>query len=85
MNEKELVRLVATASAAFFVGQIYEQAKIMRKRKAIIKKFDTPETHDFWRTIQSYLNNPSDQRTVEQLVDDWQTNIKFRKIVENEK
>ena len=84
MDQKELVRISIAAGMGFIAGQVWEQFKITKKRRNALKKFNMRETNDFWKTISNYLNDPSDNRTVEQMIDDWQTNLKFHKIVNNE-
>ena len=85
MNKEDVVLAISAGAVGFVAGQVYEQYKMYKKRNASLKKFNKSDTSDFLRTLTKYLNNPNDNRTVEQLVDDWNTNLTFNKIVENEK
>lgn len=77
----ETKRIIIAACSGFMIGRTVEQYKIMRKRTMALRKFNNGQNQDFWSRIQKYLNDPNDDRTIEQLVDDWQTSLKFHKIV----
>lgn len=79
--DKEMTKIFAAAGVGFFVGMCYEDYKIIKKRRAVAKKFNERRDDDFWKMITKFLNDPTDNRTPWQLVNDWQTNIKFHKIV----
>lgn len=85
MDEKEVVKLAVVGIAGFYVGRIVTEYRVNKKRLMIAKRQQaTQENIDFWQTITKYLNDPSDKRTVEQMIDDWQTNLKFHQIVNKE-
>lgn len=79
----ETKRIVIAAASGFVIGRTVEQYKMYKRRQRRIEKMNTRADTDFWKTIEKYLSNPRDERTVEQLVKDWQTNLEFHKIVKN--
>ncbi len=87
--DKDVVKFIAVGIAGYYVGRIVSDYKIMKRRTAIVKRQTaTRENSEFWLTIQRYLNNPNDNRTVEQMVKDWQDNLethkKFNEIINGE-
>ena len=81
MDEKELVKLIAVGLAGYYVGLIVSSRNDIKRRKRKQKAMNARPDSDFWKMITTYLNDPSDRRSVEQLVDDWHTNLKFHKII----
>lgn len=81
----EQKRIIIAAASGFVIGKSLEQYKNVKRRRAVVAKFNTQHTSDFWQTVQKYLENPRDERTVEQMVKDWQTNLEFHKIVRDNK
>lgn len=82
MDKEDVVKYVCVGIAGYYIGRAVSDFK-MFKRKALITKRvkSSRENMDFWRTIEKYLNDPNDKRTVEQMVDDWQISLKFHQIV----
>ena len=81
----EQKRVLIAAASGFVIGRTVEQIKIIRRRNARIAKMSNRADTDFWKTIEKYLSNPNDPRSVEQMVKDWQTNLEFHKIMRNNK
>jgi hypothetical protein len=78
----EQKRIIIAAFSGFVVGRTVEQYRMYKKRNEAIKKASRRHDQEFWRTIQRYLENPRDDRTIEQLISDWQMNQKFHEITE---
>ena len=77
----ETKRIIIAAASGFVIGRTVEQYRIVKKRRQRIEKMNSRASADFWMTIEKYLGNPRDDRTVEQMVKDWQTRQEFNKIV----
>lgn len=77
----ETKRIIIAAASGFVIGKTLEQYKNVKRRRAVVEKFNSQRSSDFWQTVQKYLENPRDDRSVEQMVKDWQTNLEFHKIV----
>ena len=78
----EQKRIIIAAFSGYVIGRTVEQYRIYKKRNEAIKKANRHNDQEFWRTIQRYLNDPRDNRTIEQLIADWQMNQKFHEITE---
>ena len=81
-NEQK--RIIIAAFSGFVIGRSVESFRYYKKRNEAIKKANRQNDQEFWRTITRYLENPRDNRTIEQLIADWQTNQKFHGIIRNE-
>lgn len=82
----ETKRIIIAAASGFVIGRTVEQYKMYKRRQRRIEKMNT-RAYDanFWQTIEKYLSNPRDERTVEQMVKDWQTSLEFNRIVRDNK
>jgi hypothetical protein len=81
-NEQK--RIIIAAVSGFMIGRTIEQYRMFKKRNEAVKKAGRREDQLFWKTIQRYLEDPRDNRTIEQLIEDWQTNQKFHEVIRNE-
>ena len=80
----EQKRIIIAAFSGFVVGRTLEQYRLYKKRNEAVRKANRHEDQLFWKTIQRYLEDPRDNRTIEQLISDWQTNKEFHGIIRNE-
>jgi hypothetical protein len=78
----EQKRIIIAAFSGYVIGRSLESYRYYKKRNEAIRKATRQSDQEFWRTIQRYLENPRDNRTIEQLINDWQTNQKFHEITE---
>jgi hypothetical protein len=88
MNQQEKVRLIVTATAMFITGHIVGDLKaqycIARENKKLkTKKLGGPDNNAF-AALTKWLNDASDKRTFDEVMEDWTYNKKFEQII-NEK
>lgn len=76
-------RVIIAAASGFVIGRSVERYRIAKKRRQRLERMNSRASADFWTTIDKYLSNPRDNRSVEEMVKDWQTNLEFHKIVKD--
>jgi hypothetical protein len=81
MNQQEKVRLIVTATAMFITGHIVGDLKaqycIARENKKLkTKKLGGPDNNAF-AALTKWLNDASDKRTFDEVMEDWTYNKKF--------
>lgn len=85
--KQEHVRIAVTAVAAFVAGRIYEDVRINRTRRRLAKRKAenaTRSDYDVMQAIQGWINNPKDNRTLGDVVDEWFVNNRFKQIVKGQ-
>ena len=81
MDKKDVAKIVVPAVAGFFVGDWFCSQRVnLKVRKMKRQKQKAAVDTDVLKAMTKWLNDPTDNRLLGEVVDDWFYNNRFKKI-----